>query len=320
MLIMIYGKDNFRSHSYVMDMVSKFKKDRDPQGLNTVILDCEKEDRILDQILASPFLSEKRMVVLKNLLISKNTDVQEQIIEYIKEKKIPEENVILFWENTDTFKSKMAKKLFEVLTKEKYSQNFEELKGVRLGSWIISEVKEKGGNMSPDAVQYIIAHCKGDMWQINSLLDQLVSYCSDREIKTEDVGLFLDEKADDNIFNLVDMIVAGQAKQSYQMIREQYRKGEDVQFIFAMLLRQFRILLELRDLYERNDNNTSDALAKKLGLHPFVVKKSLPLVRRYDMKKLKHIYKELLGLDVAIKTGQGNSEMLLDVFVAKVCA
>jgi DNA polymerase-3 subunit delta len=138
------------------------------------------------------------------------------------------------------------------------------------------------------------------------------------EITLPDVQLFLDEKADDSIFNLVDAIVAGQAKKAYEMIQEQYRKGEDAGYVFAMLLRQFRILLEIRDLYEREDNLQSDALAKKLGLHPFVVKKSLPFVKRYTLQNLKDIYQKLLDIDVKTKTGLGDQSLMLDVFIGQI--
>ena len=101
------------------------------------------------------------------------------------------------------------------------------------------------------------------------------------------------------------------------MIREQYAKGEDAQFIFAMLIRQFRILLELRDLFDREDNLNSDVIAKQLGLHPFVVKKSLPFVKKYTLTELKRIYSSLLDMDIETKTGQGDQSVLLDVFVGR---
>jgi DNA polymerase III delta subunit len=62
----------------------------------------------------------------------------------------------------------------------------------------------------------------------------------------------------------------------------------------------------------------SDALAKTLGLHPFVVKKTLPLVRRYPLEKLKDIYEQLLQIDIKTKTGQGSQSELLDLFVGKI--
>ena len=98
-------------------------------------------------------------------------------------------------------------------------------------------------------------------------------------------------------------------------MREQYRLGKDPGYIFVMILRQFKILLELRDLYEREDKLTSDQIAKKLGLHPFVVKKSLPMIKRYTMAELKNIYQQLLDIDIKTKTGQGDQSLMLDLFV-----
>ena len=102
------------------------------------------------------------------------------------------------------------------------------------------------------------------------------------------------------------------------MIQEQYRIGEDAQFILSMILRQIKILLELRDLYDREDTMSSEILAKQLGLHPFVVKKSLPFIKKYNQDKLKNIYSKLLEVDIKTKTGQGDQSMLLDILVGKM--
>jgi DNA polymerase-3 subunit delta len=319
MIIFVYGKDNFRSYKYVEEMVLKFKKDRDPQGINTVVLDCEKDSKnVMEQVLASPFLSEKRMIVLKNLLSSKNDSLHKEFCDRCDKKSFPETNVILFWESKEKFTTKSAKNLFAKLSKEKYCQRFDELKGIQLGNWINSEIKKREGKIDTEALQYLVQNTS-DMWRLNFLIDQLIDYKNNESISLKDVQLFLDEKIDDNIFNLVDAIIGKQQKQAYKMIQEQYRIGEDVQFIFAMVLRQIRILLEMRDLFDRQDRSTSDVLAKKLGLHPFVVKKSLPLIRQYNMAQLKNVYEHLLDLDIKIKKGQGKPEFLLDIFVAKVC-
>jgi DNA polymerase III subunit delta len=322
MLIFLYGQDTFRSRQHLKKMITKFRVDRDPQGLNVVKIDSEKEKesgKIMEQILAAPFLAEKRLVVVEGLLVSKHKDLAEDIASRIKEKSLPESNVIIFYEGTDKFKNKVAKSLAGSLSKEKFSQHFERLKGIKLSSWITSQVGERHGSISADAVRYLTDHSAGDTWRLNSLIDQLVAYRAKEEITVVDVQLFLDEKIDDNIFNLVDALCAGQSKMVYKMIQEQYRIGEDVQYMFAMILRQFRILLEMRDVHDREDITQSSALAQKLGLHPFVAKKSLPLVKRYKMSELKKIYNELQNLDVGIKTGKENQEVLLDLFVGKVC-
>lgn len=302
-------------------MIEKFKQDRDPQGYNVAVLDCVKEDggKIMEQILSAPFMSEKRLVVLENFLsTTKIGDLQAEMLKRVDEKTLPESTVLIFWEEDLKPKTKVAKELFEKLSKEKFSQQFEALVGFKLQAWIEAEFKTRGGKISQPALQYLTQNIGSDMWRLDSLISQLVAYKAGGEIGLADVQLFLDEKTDDSIFNLVDAIVGGQAKKAFEMIREQYRIGKDAPYVFAMLLRQFRILLELRDLHEREDNLSSDALAKKLNLHPFVVKKSLPFVKCYPMEKLKSIYQSLLDFDVKTKTGQGGPELLLDVLVGKL--
>lgn len=320
MIIFLYGADTFRSRTQLHKMTQKFRTDRDPQGLNVVRLDCEKEQlpTILEQLYASPFLAEKRMVVLENPISSSLASLCDTLRESAE--KIPDDTILVLWESGESWKKKEQQALFDRLKKEKYAQHFEVLSGARLSQWIDEEVKARGAVIERAAVDFLAQHVGGDMWHLSSLIDQLSAYAGEKTITTADVALFLDEKVDDNIFNLVDAIVGGQAKHVFEMMREQYDQGKDVLYLFAMILRQFRILLQIRDFFEREDNATSDRIAKEVGLHPFVVKKALPLARRYSMKELQKIYSDLLDLDAKIKTGRGDQSVLLDVFVAKMCA
>lgn len=320
MIIFLYGADTLRSRRQLKKIIEKFKTDRDPQGLNVSQIDAERTEpgAMLGEMLASPFLAERRMVVIENVLVTKHDELRENILERIKNNTLPEINVLVFWEGTDTFKTKSAKTLFEQLKKEKFAQKFDELKAGDLFAWAEAEFKEHGGIINRQALQFLLDATAGDMWRLHHLIRQLAVYKGSEEIRIADISEFIDEKADNNIFNLVDAIVAKQPKQVFAMMREQYRNGEDAGYIFAMILRQFRILLQLRDLFEREDNPTSDALAARLGLHPFVVKKSLPLVKRYTMRELEGIYQELLECDINTKTGRGDQSVLLDLLVGRV--
>ncbi len=320
MVIFLYGKDTLRSRQQLRKMVEKFKVDRDPTGMNVVKLDCEKTneaEQVLEQILAIPFLAERRMVVIENLLLSKQSDLKAEILKRVEEKMIPESTVVLFWEGTDTFKTKDSKELLERLSKEKYAQPFELFTGAKLTGWIAAELEARGAKIEMPALSFLAQHAGADMWRLNSLIDQFVSFKKNAPITLADVQLFVDEKADDNIFNLIDAIVAKQPKKVFAMIEEQYKKGEDAGYIFAMLVRQYRILLEMKDATTRQDM-TSDVLAKQLGIHPFVAKKSLPIVKKYTLAELEGVYDRLLKIDIATKTGQGQLSTMVDLFVAKV--
>ena len=195
MIIFFHGPDTFRSRKQLKQMIEKFKRDRDPQGLNVVRLDAEREQpgRILTEMLSSPFLAERRMIVIENLLTAKHEDLMQDILRRIEEKSLPESNVIVFWDavsapsekkkkegrpstGSGQAKTKAAKELFARLQKEKYAQAFDALRGVKLSAWIASEVKERGGVIEKAAIQYLVQNVGGDMWRFNSLIDQVVSY------------------------------------------------------------------------------------------------------------------------------------------------
>lgn len=320
MIIYIYGADTYRSREFLRKSVNEFKAKRDPQGYNTLVFDAEKGEngRILGEMMTLPFLAEKRLIVLNNLLSSKDKDFLEKIIELAQGGRLPETNIVTVWQGDALGKVGEVKKLHELLKKGKYVYEFEQLKENELTDWILKNAKERSAGIDRLAALTLARQAGPDMWLVNSVLDQLVSYKNGKEILSADVQLFLEEKIDDNIFNLVDAVVAGNKKLAFKLLSDQRASGEDDAFIFSMLMRQFKILLQIRDLWDREDNLTSDAIAKQLGLHPYVAKKSLPLVRRFPMNDLKRVYDELLNVDIGIKTGLARPDMLVDFFVGKV--
>lgn len=319
MLIYIHGENTFLSRDYLDKQIERFKKERDPQGYNVFRFDGEKDEagKILEAIMSTPFLSPKRMIVVENLLSRKDDGLFENFKEIVEDKKIPQDNVVMVWQGGAIGKSKLAKDLELLLKKQEWNKEFTDLPKAQLLTWIKTEVKNRGGSLSQVAANYLAEHAGHDMWLLNTLIDQLVSFAEKKEIQLADVQLFLDEKVDDNIFNMVDAIVAGNRKTAFKLLEEQRRNGEEDMHLYLMILRQFRILIEMRDMYNREDNITSGILAKLLGLHPFVARKSLPLMKKYSLGKLKYIYQQLLEIDIKTKTGLGDQSLLIDLFIGK---
>ena len=318
MVIYIYGEDTFRSRQYLSEQIVKFKQARDPQGYNVVILDAQKIEpgRILMEIVSTPFLAEKRLVVVENILSISDKEFLEELIGRIKGQRIPDSNVVIFWQGEKLGKVKEIKELDAVLKKEKYNQEFGKLEGPALSAWIVAEVKKRNGKISNPAISYLAQNTAGDIWYLISLLDQLTAYANGEEIGLSQVNLFLDEKVDDNAFYMVEAVVNGNKKQAYKLLEEQRRIGEDNFKIFGLIVWQFRTLLAMRSLFEDQDNITSDAMAKILGIHPFVVKKNMALVKRYTKKQLSEIYAQLLDMDFKAKTGQADLGLSLDLLVS----
>lgn len=319
MYIYLHGKDTYRSHAHMMSMIDKFKKDRDPQGLNITIIDASTDaSLLLQEVLAAPFLAERRMIVIKHLISSKEKELQQELLTRMQEDRLPKENVLIFWENQSTFRSKLAKEFSAYLAAQPYSQEFAPLEGAALERWIQETVKEEGASISRSAALRVRESLAPDMWAIHHLLDQLMAYAHKREITNDDVALFVSSKVDDNIFALVDACVAGDARKAFAMIQQQYATGEDAFYIFAMLLRQFRILIQIREGLDRDAFGDEKSIGGALGLHPFVVKKSIPSAKKFSLEALKEVYEQLLDFEIGVKTSSRDPELLLDIFAARL--
>lgn len=320
MIVYIYGPDTFRSREYARESVKKFKEQRDPQGYNVVFLDGKKETSgaILTELATTPFLAERRLIMVDNILSSSNKELLGELLKKIKEKRIAESNIVIFWQGEPISKVKEAKELEKVLREEKYAREFVELSGAKLTTWIQQAVKEGGGSIAPNATTYLAQQLVGDMWQLHSVIGQLIAYTNRGEITIKDVELFIEEKIDDNIFNMIAAVSSGNKKQAFILLNEQRRRGEEEGKIFGLFVWQFRILLEMSDLLEHEPGLTSEAIARETGLHPFAVKKNLSLVKKYSLANLQRVYQELLTLDHQTKTGQADRSLLIDLLVAKI--
>ncbi|OGH64335.1 MAG: DNA polymerase III subunit delta [Candidatus Magasanikbacteria bacterium RIFCSPHIGHO2_01_FULL_41_23] len=303
--------------------MTKFKVDRDPNGYNVVTLDAEivtSAGAIISEMFATPFLAEKRMVIVKNLLSAKSVEARQQISDIIKNNRLPSSTVAVFWERAETYKNKDSKALLELLQKEKYQERFSLLTLSEAATWFRSCIESDGATIALGVPEVAVKILGADSYALQQLADQMVNYHKGivSEIMGDDLSKFVEEKADNNIFALVDAIVAGQIKSALTMMREQYRCGEDEQYILGMLIRQFRIMIQVADMLVQTPNISADILAKQLEIHPFVIKKTIPLIKKFNLSILKRLFLKLAEFDIKSKTGQGNLGIHLDMFVLEM--
>lgn len=317
MILFLYGKDTYRVNLQVSKMVQKFIQDRDPQKLNVAqfAANAKTTSEIIEQLHVAPFLAQKRMVVIKDIFSGKK-ETQQEISTKIKENTIPDSTVLVICAKEEKPKTKLGKELLKQLTSQKFVYKFDEMVGFKLEIWIADTLKQQGKSISKGACK-LLASSTQNTWELINVLEQAKAYAGDNEIGIAQVKPFVAEVADDNIFHLVDAIISKQKKPIIKMVYEQYNQGKDAGYVIAMLIRQFRILLQLRDLYEREDVLNSNTLASRSGVHAFVVKKSMALVKQSSVAQLTKTYEALLGLDQKIKTGQQDQRLLLDLFIVE---
>ena len=317
MIFFLYGPDTYRSRQKLRELKEKFLADIDQSSLNLTVLDGAEIniEKINSAVATPPFLARKRMVVVINLFSqSKSKDLGQQIIELLDKENLTKDVILVFWEGD---KVDERKSLFKRLAKEKYAQKFDLLRSHEVKNWIRAEMKKQGGLINAGAIEKLAELAGNDLWEVSSEIAKLVAYKDKSTIEVSDVVKLVRGKFDDNIFNFVDAIANKNTKQAYKLLADQLNSGANDLYLLAMLIRQFRILLQVKDLTEGRSISPSQ-VASELKIHPFVVKKALLQIKNFSAGQLKSIYRQLLATDVKIKTNWADSRVLFDLLLTKI--
>ena len=306
MYILISGADSYRSSQKVKEMVAGFRQKRDPQNLNVAFFDCAKEgaDKLWGQMATAPFLAEKRMVIIYGAIENYDSDVRAALLEKLEAGAYSETAVLIFVEKKDKFGNN---KLAAFLQKQPYSAAFPLMEEQARETWIKKYVGKLGGSITTGAARIVAAGVE-DTWQLASVCDQSLAFAAGAEIKREHVQPFVSSPLDDNIFNFTDALAAGNTGKALKLLDDQKKSGANEFYLLTMITRQFRLLLQLCD-------SPNQADLTNLKLHPFVVKKTSPLARRYTPQQLKTIHQNLYTIEKTLKTSSSKPDILLDQFV-----
>lgn len=310
MLILLYGEDSFRSRQKLKEIIEKYQA-KHQSGLNLERFsdDGLDLDKIKEKIESISMFDEKKLIVLENIFNHK--DFQEKFFKYIKENKLKDNQdvIIVLFQEGKLSVSRIKNKL-------SMSEEFSLLSGPTLTNWVKREFQKNKIEISSDALKKIIAYVGNDLWQMSGEINKLMSYKKGKEIREDDIDLLVKANLDTNIFKTLDALAQKDKKTALKLLHEHLEQGENEIYLFSMLVYQVRTLLKLKDLMERGIPYYS--LAKKSGLHPFVIKKSSQQLRNFTLEGLKKIYCQLLEIDFKIKNGLIDSPTALDLLVIEI--
>jgi DNA polymerase-3 subunit delta len=314
MIIFLYGPDTFRSRQKLNEIIERYKKIH-KSGLSLKFFDFEKDsfDDFRDALKSSSMFREKKLLILKNLF--SNRKAENVFFKNLKEISKSREIILVYEEEIDE-KSPLAKEL----KKEAKFQKFELLEGIILKNWVKREFQKYQAKISNEAIEMLINYVGSDLWQMENEIKKLVNFCDKQEIKTKDIELLVKPKIETDIFKTIDAIAAKNKKRALSLIKEHLEEGDSSFYLLAMINFQFRNLLIIKSCELKRELYANDMriLSKKLGIHPYVIRKTIQQMRRFSFEELKKIYQKIFEADLNIKTGKIDPETALDLLITEI--
>lgn len=332
MFYILHGEDEFSRHEALTAMRAKMGE-RALADLNTTVLDGQKLtlSELTNACNVPPFLAKRRLVIVENFAsrlegpprrqgkdyrAKASDELCQALREYLP--KLPETTRLVFVEN-HTLNTQNP--LLELARQEKggYVKTFEPPKGDALVTWIVERVRMKGGEIQATAAAELANFVGNDLWKLDQECEKLVLYTAgEHTITIEDVHQLVSHAQAASVFTLVDALGRREREHAMRLLHEQLDRDATPLYLFSMIVRQFRLILQVKELLGHGLSPAE--IRTKLGLSSqFVVDKAVAQSRHFSMERLESIYQRLVNTDADIKTGRMPEILALDLLVVDLC-
>jgi len=327
---LLHGPDEFGGAEFLNALKEKMGE-ADMASLNTTVFDGRNvalsELRAVTDTL--PFLTPRRLVIVEGWLTrllgkdegddsatpaASAKETFAALLEYLP--AMPETTALVFVEKRSIPESNA---FLKGLAKSEWAfvKFFDVPKGEALVNWIRARAKAEGGEFTREAAQALAA-VETDPRALTNEINKLVTYVdATRAVDLADVEELTPGGGEAKIFDMVDAIGQRRGPQALRELHKILEKEEPL-YVLGMIVRQFRLILQAKELLEARAGEGE--ISQALGLHPFPTGKVCAQARNFSLPDLEHVYHRLLDYDTEIKTGKVEPSVALDTLIAGLTA
>ncbi len=182
--------------------------------------------------------------------------------------------------------------------------------------WIQEHVKRMGGQITPQAAVLLANQIGDDTRLASQEITKLLTYVNfARPVDIDDVEHLTPLTAKIGDFELVNAL-RDRDQQKAQALLHRSLQEDDPLRILQSIVYQIRVLIIAREILD--EHGTINDFPKSLKISYYPAKLALESATRYSTKFLETIYHRLLELDEAIKTGQMDADLALELLVIEL--
>jgi DNA polymerase-3 subunit delta len=291
--ILLHGENRYLLRRELDMLKKRFLAAEGDFNLNILNGNETDEKAIIVACETPPFLGSKRLVIVRDWDFKKSAAL---LAKFIAE--LPEHCTLIITSK----KADARTTLFKALKKSGQIKEFSALKPAEFKKWLRDEVQKQEIQIDATALDQLATFTLGDCEAAINELAKLKIYADGEKITRTDVETLVHPDLHTSVFRLTDAIGERQHAAALASLQDLVSRGENLIQIFFMIVRQFRILLQLQAL--SNQRLSQFEIARELKLHPFVVQNSMQQVRNFSEQELREAHKKLLTIDTAVKTGK----------------
>ncbi|MCL9660590.1 DNA polymerase III subunit delta [Paenibacillus hunanensis] len=318
-----YGAEKYRINEFVDFAIQHLIE---PEHRDFALARYDLSETPLETVLEDaeeiPFMVPRKVIIIRDSSVlaagKDNGKIEhrtEALLRYMEEPV--DYSILLFWVNAEKLDER--KKVVKALKNKACLLPFQPMNADELLTWLIRHAKKQECECSKSAAEALVQAAGTTLGILSAEMDKLCLHAGRGGTITEqDVEKLVARSTEQNVFILVEQIAAVRLEKALTIFYDLLKQREEPIKIAALIARQFRIMLQVKEL--AGQNYSQQQIASQLSLHPYAVKIAGEQARRFEATKLRSILAHLARLDYQMKSGAIDKVLGLEMFLLRLGA
>ena len=315
MLSILHGENTLLRREALAAAVGRSHLSPDFGDINTETLEANASVGDMRRAcLTVPFLGDVRVVIARDVLAKLKGDGAHEMADFLP--TVPTATWLIFDEGRALPKKHPVLSAAAALGAEIVLCALPDTRD--LPQWIRERAERYGGKIEPRAALLLAQNIGTNLLLLDQEVQKLLLYVEQgATVMVDDVLVMVPYvQSADVIFQMVDALGQRDARLAATHLHRLLDVGEHPLGIFGMMVRQFRLLIQVHWMSDRRQ--TQAQIVSRLKLHPYVVSKIYAQAARFSAAQLRVAYRLLHCSDVAVKRGEVPVELALDMLIAQL--
>lgn len=290
--------------------INEIKKGFDLDVEDTVYnLSDEGVYALIDELSTISLFNETKFIVAKNaqeLFSTKSEKAFNDLLKVMNNQDSDNVLILLFLEAFDPNNERYQKL-------KRFSSFIEiKTKNMKLDEYAKQKLKEEGYEVEEAVIQLLVSY-SNSLSALRCYMDQLECYKADEKtISIQDVMKMVVTPLDDNVYSLIDAVLANNKKMMMKGYQDMKLKSMQASNLVSLLLNKFQEIYDVNTLIKNGFNQ--GALAELLNISSGRAYYMIKNAKAYNMSTIQRNLDLLNDLEYKIKTGQIDQNLGLELY------
>ena len=312
-LYLLFGEEEFLIQEAVDLIISKaVDQDARDFNFNTVYCKGSSGNEIVNLCQTFPFMSDRRLVIAKEIEALKAADLEE-LIAYLRSPSPT--TCLLMIANQPRYEKKSviapveangaAVRVYSILDRD-------------ILTWIDTWARQHGLSIQRDAAQYVWQILGNDLQAIANELHKATIYVKDRKnITFDDVKVVVGDFREYTPFDLADALGKKSREKAFLILSRLIQEGEQPVGILASIAWNFRRLMRAKAM--ETAGSGYDEIKKKMNIIFHQSASFQEQMRSYTIRELQGVFDVLINADKSMKSSGIGGRLVLERMILRLC-